>query len=291
VPVDPERAGVLEIVLDRTGHLAGSVVDAVTRAPVEDFVVRFVSATPRAGDEQASGWSMRWAREGPRVSDPRGRWKSGPIGSKVGSVIGLLLRARESSRRCLARASLARRSRRPRRSRPLRAVERGARHAERRAGLDTRERVACIADGLHQSSSSGSGLFRGIPRSSCTFSWNAMMAWALARRFSSLRFSRSSWTSRALGLGLGAGPRFFGARPCVPCSSSCLRHATRCDEYRPSRRRIAPGALQASASLTIRALYSAVKRRRWARWRPRGPARPTGPGALRYAPGSRPGAL
>ena len=50
-------------------------------------------------------------------------------------------------------------------------------------------------------------------------------------------------------------------------SSRWRRQLDNCDEYKPSRRRRAatsPSPLQASASRTIRSLYSAVKRRRFA---------------------------
>ncbi len=62
-------------------------------------------------------------------------------------------------------------------------------------------------------------------------------------------------------------PRFLDANPSCATSSRWRRQLDKCDEYRPSRRRRAatsPSPLQASASRTIRSLYSAVKRRRFA---------------------------
>ena len=51
----------------------------------------------------------------------------------------------------------------------------------------------------------------------------------------------------------------------MPLRSSCLLHAVRCEEYKPSRRSIAPSSptfVQAAAALRILRLYSAVNRRR-----------------------------
>src|SRR5262249_34051585 len=60
------------------------------------------------------------------------------------------------------------------------------------------------------------------------------------------------------------GPRFLRASASSP-RSRAARHVVRSEEYRPSRRRIAPtapGVLQASASRRILRLYSTVNRRR-----------------------------
>src|SRR5690606_40553171 len=60
--------------------------------------------------------------------------------------------------------------------------------------------------------------------------------------------------------------RSLGARPASSPASRARRHSTRCEEYRPSRRRRAPSSPRshASASLRILRLYSAVNLRRLA---------------------------
>lgn len=82
---------------------------------------------------------------------------------------------------------------------------------------------------------------------------------ALANAFRSSSFSRASSD-------FGLGPRFFAFRPPRPSSRLARRHWHRCEEYRPSRRRIAPtwpGSVALSHSSRIFALYAAVKRRRF----------------------------
>ena len=71
--------------------------------------------------------------------------------------------------------------------------------------------------------------------------------------------------SLSSGFALALGPRFFGSSPALPSRSRTARQLARCDDYRPSRRSMAPsspGFLQLSASAKILRLYSAVKRRR-----------------------------
>ena len=73
-----------------------------------------------------------------------------------------------------------------------------------------------------------------------------------------------SWSLRSSKVGLG--PRFFGVSAVSSPCSAALRHAVRCEEYRPSLRSSAPtspGCVQVAASLTMRSRYSAVKRRRF----------------------------
>ena len=79
-------------------------------------------------------------------------------------------------------------------------------------------------------------------------------------------FSRSSSLIRGASA-FAFRPRFLDVNPALAISSRCRRQLDRCDEYSPSRRRSAatsPSPLQASASRTIRSLYSALKRRRFA---------------------------
>src|SRR6266446_1549369 len=115
------------------------------------------------------------------------------------------------------------------------AVQRGPRQTESTAGRGCSHTRYYLFHGGHQSSSSLSNGFRGIPRSSCTFFWNAMMASAFCRRRSSRRFSCSSFLT--LGSTVAAfRPRFFGVSP----SSRPRRQLTRCEEYSPSFLRSSP---------------------------------------------------
>ncbi len=84
-------------------------------------------------------------------------------------------------------------------------------------------------------------------------------ALAQAPRRSGKRSTAASFCASG-SLGLAFGPRLFGARPASAPASRARRHSTRCDECRPSRRRRAPRSPRshASASSTIRRLYSAV---------------------------------
>ena len=80
-------------------------------------------------------------------------------------------------------------------------------------------------------------------------------------------FSRSSSLTRGSSA-FAFRPRFLDVIPTLAISSRWRRQLDNCDEYKPSRRRRAatsPSPLpKASASRTIRSLYSAVKRRRFA---------------------------
>ena len=88
-----------------------------------------------------------------------------------------------------------------------------------------------------------------------------------ARRRWSRAFSRSSSLTRGSSA-FAFRPRFLDVIPTLAISSRWRRQLDNCDEYKPSRRRRAatsPSPLpKASASRTIRSLYSAVKRRRFA---------------------------
>ena len=91
------------------------------------------------------------------------------------------------------------------------------------------------------------------------------------------------------GLGsTGLAPRWFGVKPCSEPLRRALRHADRCEGYRPSRRSsrpTSPGRVQRSASSTIRSRYSAVS------WRRVGLATTSGSGARRACPVSALGGL
>ena len=97
---------------------------------------------------------------------------------------------------------------------------------------------------FHQSFSSGSELFRGIPSSEATFFWITMTVSACASLASSRRFLRSSSAirlSRASG-GFPFRPRLAGRNPSSSPASRCRRHVLKADENNPSRRSNAPNS-------------------------------------------------
>ena len=101
---------------------------------------------------------------------------------------------------------------------------------------------------------------------------------AVASSFSSRATFASSWRTLELRGWDSAGfvPRFFGLRPCSEPLRRALRHAVRCELYRPSRRSsrpTSPGPVQRSASSRIRSRYSALN------WRRVGLATTSGSGA------------
>ena len=108
---------------------------------------------------------------------------------------------------------------------------------------------------------------RGIPSSSEVFFWISNIVSTRARRRWSRAFSRSSSLTRGSSA-FAFRPRFLDVIPTLAISSRWRRQLDNCDEYKPSRRRRAatsPSPLpKASASRTIRSLYSALKRRRFA---------------------------
>ena len=64
----------LELRIAPAGIVRGQVVDAVSGAPVEEFVVRLIAPALEAGEEQTYGYSATWSREGHRFRDEQGRW-------------------------------------------------------------------------------------------------------------------------------------------------------------------------------------------------------------------------
>jgi hypothetical protein len=94
-----------------------------------------------------------------------------------------------------------------------------------------------------------------------------MIASACANRRASRAFSRFTCASSAANgfAGAGFGPRLAGvSAPSAPLSR-CRRHSPKVDEYRPSRRRIAPippTSAAASVSASTRSFSCAVKVRR-----------------------------
>src|SRR5712692_8575464 len=170
---------------------------------------------------------------------------------------------------CFVRAERARRGRFGRAGwelgtrRLLSAVEPAARHAQRVAGSAGTNQRNEFLNGLHQGCSSDS---LGRPRSVQSFFWTAMIVSARSNLACRRTISRA-WAVLAAESGFVLGPRAFGARPASVPRARCRRQEVRCEEYRPSRRSNAPiwpGRWQASASLKMSALYSAVNWRRWA---------------------------
>src|SRR6202163_2879534 len=147
-------------------------------------------------------------------------------------------------------------------------VDAGARHVQGRAGAggqtgSRRQRD----DRCRHDLSSLSGVASGIPSRAATFFWISMIASACSNRRPSRAFSRLACTSSAA-KGLRAadlGPRLAGvSAPRAPLSR-CRRQSVRVDEYKPSRRRIAPippTSAAPSVSAKTRSFVRAVKVRR-----------------------------
>ena len=158
------------------------------------------------------------------------------------------------------------------------AIQRGTSHTQSLAGFRRLPNPPRQLLGRHdQSFSSLSSGFRGIPSSSEVFFWISNIVSTRARRRWSRAFSRSSSLTRGSSA-LAFRPRFLDVIPTLAISSRWRRQLDNCDEYKPSRRRRAatsPSPLpKASASRTIRSLYSALKRRRFACSRTSGSSTP-----------------
>jgi hypothetical protein len=107
----------------------------------------------------------------------------------------------------------------------------------------------------------------GRPSSAARFFWASTRAsarWARPVISASCRSSSAIFRSRR-STGVGFRPRFFGASAASSPLPRARRHATRWEEYNPSRRSsapMAPGVVHASAAFRIRRLYSAGYARR-----------------------------
>ena len=97
-------------------------------------------------------------------------------------------------------------------------------------------------DGVHHDLSSLSGVASGIPSRAATFFWISMIASACSNLRPSRAFSRLACASSAAkGFRAAAlGPRLAGASAPRAPLSRWRRQSARLDEYKPSRRRIAP---------------------------------------------------
>src|SRR6516162_1091543 len=147
-------------------------------------------------------------------------------------------------------------------------VDAGARHVHGRAGAGGQTRPWCQRDDrVHHDTSSLSGVASGIPSSAATFFWISMIASARSNLRPRRAFSRLACASSAAkGFGTaGLGPRLVGvSAPRAPLSR-CRRQSVSVDEYKPSRRRIAPippTPAATSVSARTRSFVCAVKVRR-----------------------------
>lgn len=91
VPLDRLDHETLEIVVEPSGKVAGRVVDGMTGAPLDEFVIRFVR--PDDPSQQSFGYSATWAREGHRFTGTDGYWDSGDQTLPPGGVLGIEARA------------------------------------------------------------------------------------------------------------------------------------------------------------------------------------------------------
>ncbi|MBL8842002.1 MAG: sigma-70 family RNA polymerase sigma factor [Planctomycetes bacterium] len=69
-----DRADV-RIELRRAGSLAGTVVDAETGAPIEQFRIRFVQPTIEGDEQRGSGYEMSWSEPGRSFAASDGTWR------------------------------------------------------------------------------------------------------------------------------------------------------------------------------------------------------------------------
>src|SRR6202140_845155 len=147
-------------------------------------------------------------------------------------------------------------------------VDAGARHVQGRAGAggqtgSRRQRD----DRCRHDLSSLSGVASGIPSRAATFFWISMIASACSNLRPSRAFSRLACASSAVKgfRAVGFGPRLAGvSAPRAPLTR-CRRQPVRVDEYKPSRRRIAPippTSVAPSISARTRSFVCAVKVRR-----------------------------
>src|SRR5882724_2586217 len=147
-------------------------------------------------------------------------------------------------------------------------VDASARQAQGRAGASGQTgRRRQRDERVHHDSPSLSDVASGIPSSAATFFWISMIASACCSFLPSRAFSRLTCASSAAkGLrAAGLGPRLVGRWPPRAPLSRCRRQSDRADEYKPSRRRIAPmppAEAAASVSAKIRSFVSVVIVRR-----------------------------
>ena len=71
------------------GGLAGHVVDGLTGAPIDSFVVRYVAPKLAPGERRVTSYGVEWSRAGMSFAGTGGNWSSGPEQLAVGSVTGV----------------------------------------------------------------------------------------------------------------------------------------------------------------------------------------------------------
>ena len=90
----PVEAGQdLVLRLQRSGGLAGQVVDGVTEQPIDSFTVRFVPARMEAGELPLSRYGAEWSQPGMSFTGTEGEWSSLAEPLTVGAVTGLEISA------------------------------------------------------------------------------------------------------------------------------------------------------------------------------------------------------
>src|SRR5208282_694978 len=156
------------------------------------------------------------------------------------------------------------------------AVDAGTRHVQGRAGAGGQTgRRRQGDDRVYHDASSLSDVASGMPNRAATFFWTSMIASACSNLRLSRAFSRLACASSAAkGFSTaGFGPRLPGvSAPRAPLSR-CRRQSDKVDEYKPSRRKIAPippTSAATSVSAKTRSFACAVKVRR------RGPSNNSG---------------
>ncbi len=77
----------------RSGGLAGIVVDGITGTPIDSFVVQVVPAELKAGDKRLPRMGNRWPRMGVSFKGGDGAWETGKESLIVGTVTGIDVRA------------------------------------------------------------------------------------------------------------------------------------------------------------------------------------------------------
>lgn len=83
----------LRVTLTRAALVGGTVLDAVTRAPIERFSVHFFDPVLRPGEKEVDGYSASWVREGQPFTSPAGVWTSAGEELEAGTVTGVEVRA------------------------------------------------------------------------------------------------------------------------------------------------------------------------------------------------------
>jgi protocatechuate 3,4-dioxygenase beta subunit len=79
----------LAITMQRSGSVAGRVLDGRSGEPLSAFRIRFVEPVLEKGDRREGGYSASWVREGLVFTDSNGAWDTGRETLTPGAVIGI----------------------------------------------------------------------------------------------------------------------------------------------------------------------------------------------------------